>query len=479
MIETWLSPATADPETTARGRVLNVLALVTAVMAPLYAVVATVTTPDQITAGAYLALGAAFLLSLACYWLGRRGRVRLAGYLLFIGLTVAISLYMADPSLKIADLSTASVLYLIVILPAGLVLHPLASLVITTLAALYTFGLLWLAPPPAYAAYDDQASFLSNVLLVFALAYILSAVTWIFARGLGQALRRAGEQNLQIGQAAAELENKRQLQAGVGEEIAEMAERLANYSTRQASGASRQAAAISQVSTSIQELHQTAQEIARNASDVDRTAQTTLHDAREGQQVLASQDEAMQIIQAKAQEGTHQAADLEENLAQIGRVAGIISNLAAEIQLVAFNATLEAAEAGEAGQRFGVVAAEVKDLATDSIREAKQVADFLRQVQETGEIVIRLNGEQAQAVEAGTSLAARSGAANQAIIVAVSGLASQASQIQQTTEQQQLASEQIVNAVQEIQAVIDRWVVSSHQMDALVTQLRALAEQLA
>jgi methyl-accepting chemotaxis protein len=187
----------------------------------------------------------------------------------------------------------------------------------------------------------------------------------------------------------------------------------------------------------------------------------------------------MQLIQAKAQEGANQAADLEENLDQIGRVAGIISNLAAEIQLVAFNATLEAAEAGAAGQRFGVVAAEVKDLATDSIQQARQVGDFLRRVQEAGEIVIRLNGEQVQAVETGASLAVRSGTANQAVIASVSGLAQQASQIQQTTEQQQQASEQIVNAVQEIQAVVDRWVVSSHQMDALVSQLRSLAEQLA
>ncbi|MGD8794902.1 MAG: methyl-accepting chemotaxis protein [Anaerolineae bacterium] len=479
MIETWLSPTTADPETATRGRVLNMLALVIAVMAPLYAVVTTVSTPDQITAGAYAALGAALLLSLACYWLGKRGRVQLAGYLLFAGLFAAISLYMVDSSLKIADLSTAPALYLLIALPAGLVLHPLSSFAVTTLAGIYTAGLLWLAPPPAYAAYQDRANFLSNVVLIFALAYILSVVTWTFGRGLGQALRLAEQQNLQLRQAGGELEKERQLQAAIGEQIAEVAERLAKYSTRQASGASRQAAAISQVSTSIQELHQTALEIALNASDVDRTAQATLQDAHEGEEVLSRQDEAMQLIQAKAQEGAHQAVDLEENLDQIGRVAGVISTLAAEIQLVAFNATLEAAEAGEAGQRFGVVAAEVKDLATDSIQQARQVGDFLRRVQEAGESVIRLNGEQVEAVETGASLAARSGTANQAVIASVSGLAQQASQIQQTTEQQQQASEQIVNAVQEIQAVVDRWVVSSHQMDTLVSQLRSLAEQLA
>lgn len=479
MLERLLSPAVEDREVLAKARVINLLALVVALVVPLYTLVTEITTPGQITGGAYAALGAALVLGLVCYWLGKGGRVRLAAYLLFAGLFLAISLYMLDPGNKITDLDVAPMLYILIILPAGYVLHPLASFVVTTLAAAYTFGLIFLAPPPAYVAYDDQASFLSNLVLIFALAYILSAVAWIFSRGLSDTLQQTRAQNRELQQMAEEMETKRRLQAQTGQQILEVAERLAKYSTRQSSGSSRQAAAIAQVSASMEELNQTAHEIADNAQTVDEAARQTLKSAQEGQDVLMMHSEAMGLIQIKAEEGVNEANDLETRLRQISRVATIISNIASQIQLVAFNATLEAAEAGETGQRFGVVAAEVKNLAADSLKQAKQVAEIIRQVQEGGEAVVSISDDQVRAVTMGTSLSGRSSSANQAIIQAAAQVAEQVGQIQQTTAQQQQASEQIHAAMQEIRAVVDRWVVSSYQMDEMVSRLQSLAEELA
>lgn len=479
MLDRLLSPVVEDVETLAKARVINLLALALVLIVPLYVVVTVIVTPGQITTGAAAALGVAFLLALFCYWLGRRGHVRLAAYLLFTGLFLAISLYMLDPGNKITDLHVAPMLYILIILPIGYVLHPLASFVVTTLATAYTLGLFLLAPPPAYAAYDDQASFMSNLVLIFALAYLLSAVAWIFSQGLSRTLQQARAQNRELRQITEELETKRRLQAETGQQILEVAERLAKYSTRQSSGSSRQAAAIAQVSASIEELSQTAHEIADNARLVDETARQTLHSAQEGQEVLIMHNEAMGLIQVKAEAGVQEATDLETRLKQISRVATIISNIASQIQLVAFNATLEAAEAGEAGQRFGVVAAEVKNLASDSLQQAKQVAQIIYQVQERGEAVVSISDDQVQAVNMGTSLSSRSSAANQAIIEAAARVAEQAGQIQQTTAQQQQASEQIHASMQEIRAVVDRWVVSSYQMDEMVSRLQSLAEELA
>jgi methyl-accepting chemotaxis protein len=459
--------------------VINLLALSLAVIIPLYVIVAAITTPGEITAGGAGALGAAFLLALVCYGLARRGRVRLAGYLLLAGVFLAISLYMFDPGNTITDLAVAPALYFVIILPAGYVLHPLASFVVTTLAMVYTLGLFLLAPPATYAAYENPISVLSNHVLIFAVAYILSSVAWVFSLGLRRTLNEARVQNRELRQATEELEAKRRLQAETGQLILEVAERLAKYSTRQSSGSSRQAAAIAQVSAAIEELNQTAHEIADNACLVDEAAQQTLRSAQEGQEVLVMHNEAMGLIQVKAEAGVQEATDLEAWLKQISRVATIISNIASQIQLVAFNATLEAAEAGETGQRFGVVAAEVKNLAADSLQQAKQVADIIRQVQDTGEAVVAISDDQVQAVTMGTSLSGRSSAANQAIIEAAARVAEQVGQIQQTTSQQQQASEQIHAAMREVRAVIDRWVVSSYQMDEMVARLQALAKDLA
>ena len=190
-------------------------------------------------------------------------------------------------------------------------------------------------------------------------------------------------------------------------------------------------------------------------------------------------NEAMAVLYAKAREGAQNAGALDELLKQIDSVATIMSNIASQIQLVAFNATLEAAEAGIAGQRFSVVAAEIKDLASDSLKQAKRVAEIIREVQDVGESVVSISGQQVRAVETGTALTSRSNAANQAIIHSAAQMAERATQIQDSTAQQQGASEQVVASIQEIKAVVDRWVVSSYQMDDMVANLRALAEQLA
>jgi methyl-accepting chemotaxis protein len=479
MFDRLLSPTVADEETVVKAKALNLLALVIAVVVPAYTLLSMIATPGQITLGAALALAAAFVLSLVCYWLGKQARVRLAGYLLFIGLFAAISFYVPDAGNKISDLSTAPILYILIILPVGYVIHPLASFVVTTLAAIYFVGILNLAPPPAYTAFDDQASFWSDVALSFALSYILSAVAWVFSQGIHQALRHARQQNREIQQVAQELEAKRELQANTARQILEMADRLAQYSSRQARGSSRQAAAIAQVSTAIEELEHAAREIAQNASAVDQAARQTLRTAQEGQDIVLMNNEAMGVLHAKARDGVQEAGTLEERLKQVSHVATIMSDIASQIQLVAFNATLEAAEAGEAGQRFGVVAAEVKDLAADSLKQAKQVAGVIREVQEAGEAVVTLSSEQVQAVQMGATLTNRSNAANQAIMQSATQMAERAAQIQQTTAQQQQASEQVAASMQEIRAVVDRWVVSSYQMDDTVASLRALAEQLA
>jgi methyl-accepting chemotaxis protein len=477
MLDRLLSPAVEDEEVIARGRVLNLLALIIALFVPLYTVVTVMATPGQITAGAFIGLGIAFVLSLVCYWLAKRGHVQWAAYLLFVGIFAAISFYMTDPGNKISDLTAAPVLYILIILPAGYVIHPLASFVITTLAALYTFGLLWLAPPAAYMAYDDKASFVSNIILVFALAYILSAIAAVFSRGLRDALRQTRRQNRELQEFARELEAKRQSQFETGQRILELADRLTQFSARQARGSSRQAAAIAQVSSSIEELNQAAREIAQSAGSVDEAAQQTWQNAQQGQDIIGMHNEAMGLIHAKAEQGAQQATSLAERLQQISRVATIMSNIASQIQLVAFNATLEAAEVGETGRRFGVVAAEVKDLAADSLQGAKQVAEIIRQVQEAGETVLDLSNEQVQAVQMGATLMSRSNDANQAIITSASQMAERARLIQQTTAQQQQASEQVLASMREIKSVVDRWVVSSYQMDELVSGLQALVSE--
>lgn len=478
MLDQLLSSAVTDEEALIKARALNLLLLITAVIVVVYAALLAVFAPGQLVGNSIVALGAALLLSLGCYWLSRRGRVQSAGYVFFAGLFVAISLNLVDPSSQVAALTIGPFLYTLVILPSGYILHPRISFLAATLAAIYTTGYLLIAPPASYLALENKAEFWANMGLAFALYYILSSVAWIFGNGLSQALHQTRHQNRELRQVAQELEAQRQLQADTARQILELAERLAHYSSRQTSGSNRQAAAIAQVSASVGELNQAAQEIAEGACLVDEAAQQTLRSAKEGQDIIWMNSEAMGLIHSTAYRGVQEATSLDNHLKQVSKVATAISKIASQIQLVAFNATLEAAEAGEAGQRFGVVAAEVKDLAADSLKQAKDAAQIVHQVQEAGEAVVTLSDEQMQAIRSGADAMNRSSAANQAITNAATQMAELAGQIQKTTAQQQQASEQVATSIEEIRAVVDRWVISSYQIDETVSGLRALAEQL-
>jgi methyl-accepting chemotaxis protein len=479
MFDRLLSPLVQDEEVIVKAKALNLLALVTALAIVVYALLLVVTAPGQLTPGASIALAIAFVLSLGCYWLGRLGRVQLAASILFVGLFAAISFYMTEPANTISDLTMAPFLYILVVLPAGYILNSRVSFIAATLAALYTAGFVLVVSPDAYVAFEHKASFWSNAGLAFALYYILSAIAWVFSEGVNRALQQARQQNRELVQITQELAAKRELQADTGQQILTLAERVAEYSSRQARGSNRQAAAVAQVSTTIEELKQSAHEIAQNASLVDRAAQETLHRAQQGQDAVWMNSEAMAIIHSNAQRGAEEANALAEHLKQVNRVAAVVSNVASQLQLVAFNATLEAAEAGAAGQRFSVVASGVKDLAADSLKQSKQVAEAIRQVRDTGETVVARSNEQMQAVQSGSTTMSRSNAANQAIMESAARVAEQATQIQQATTQQQQASEQAAASIHEIKAVADRWVVSSYQMDELVANLRSLAAQLA
>jgi methyl-accepting chemotaxis protein len=479
MIDRLLSPVAGDEELVVKARALTLLTLVMALVTVFYALLTALIAPEELSLVVVAALALAVTVSLGCYWLSRRGRVQLAGYIFFVGLFAAISFYMTASTTTLSDLTMAPFLYILVVLPAGYILHPRVSFIAATLATLYVIGLLLLAPPAAYTASDSISNYWSNVTMAFALFYILSAVAWIFSEGINRGLVQARQQNRELLSATEELERQQALQAEIGQQVLALAERLAQYSSRQARGSSRQADAITQVSVAIEELEHSAREIAHNAGSVDQAARQTLKQAQEGQDITWMNNEAMAVLHVKALEGAQDAGALDELLTQINSVATIMSDIASQIQLVAFNATLEAAEAGEVGRRFSVVAAEVKDLATDSLKQAKRVADIIREVQDVGASVVAASGEQVRAVETGTALTSRSNAANQAIIQSATQMAEQAAQIQESTTQQQRASEQVVTSIQEIKSVVDRWVVSSYQMDDMVANLRALAGQLA
>ena len=129
MLDRLLAPIVEDEELAVKARALNLLTLVTALVTVVYALVTVVIAPAELSLVVIAALAVALAACLGCYWLSRRGRVRLAGYIFFVGLFAAISFYMTASASTISDLTMAPFLYILVVLPSGYVLQPRVSFI--------------------------------------------------------------------------------------------------------------------------------------------------------------------------------------------------------------------------------------------------------------------------------------------------------------------------------------------------------------
>lgn len=218
----------------------------------------------------------------------------------------------------------------------------------------------------------------------------------------------------------------------------------------QASGAAEQSSAITEVSATIKELAATASNIAENSESVSRLAERTLA--------------GMQEINIKVDQTAKKILSLGEKSRSIGNITKLIDGIAEQTNLLALNAAIEAARAGEAGKGFAVVAQEVRKLAERSSESTGEIRQLITEIQ--GEI-----NSTVMSIEDSTKWVAKG-------LDMVKETTKSAKEIYMATNQQKSASEQLVQAMQNINAVTGSFVVSTKQALSSVSQLNNLAQQL-
>ncbi len=260
--------------------------------------------------------------------------------------------------------------------------------------------------------------------------------------------------------------------------ISSSAAEISAAASQQASGSSEQAAAITEVTVTVEELNQTAVQIAEAAASVAAAAEQALVSANRGQDAVRDSIMGMAMIKARVNDITTRILALSDQSQRISEVIDLINTIAAQTHILALNAAVESADAGEYGQRFGVVAAEVKKLAQRSVAATKEVRTIIAQIQSATSAAVMATEEGLKETDRGVNLAHQSGDANDDIISMVERTAQLANAISLATQQQRTASEQVVATMREVADVTRQAAMSSQEASSAANELSGIAHEL-
>jgi methyl-accepting chemotaxis protein len=247
---------------------------------------------------------------------------------------------------------------------------------------------------------------------------------------------------------------------------------------QQASGAKEQATAMAEISTTISELLASSRQIAESAQRVAHNAEETANAARTGHGTVDMTHESISGIRRQVDQIVSHMLELGKKSQQIGSVLDIVSELAEQTNILAINATIEAAGAGEAGKRFAVVAEEIRNLADRVGGSTKEVRSLIEDVRSAVNTTVMATETGSKAVDAGSRQFGDLASAFKQIANLVSTTTEAAREIELSTKQQSSAVEQVNLAVANITQASVETETSAGQTLQTVSQMAALSKDL-
>ncbi len=249
-------------------------------------------------------------------------------------------------------------------------------------------------------------------------------------------------------------------------------------SEEMANGATQQDQEITNTSSAVEELTVSMKQVSNNAEASAEAARRALDAAEQGNRSVRDTLEGMQRIRASVQATAKKIKSLGDRSLEISEIINVINDITEQTNLLALNAAIEAARAGEAGRGFAVVADEVRKLAEHSRNATKDIAALIKAIQaETNEAVVVME-EGTKEVEVGARLADQAGKALDAISSVVRQSAELVQEISLASKQQVRGTEGVANAMQIISNITRQTSQGSRQSARTVEQLVKLSEQL-
>ncbi|MFH1027117.1 MAG: methyl-accepting chemotaxis protein, partial [Pseudomonadota bacterium] len=247
------------------------------------------------------------------------------------------------------------------------------------------------------------------------------------------------------------------------QEVSAAATQVNSTAGRIATGAEEVVAQATTVAAADEEMSATSASIAQNCQLAAEGAQRATLSAQNGAGVVESTVAIMTQIADKVHESARTVGSLGERSDQIGAIIGTIEDIADQTNLLALNAAIEAARAGEQGRGFAVVADEVRALAERTTRATREIGEMIKSIQNETKGAVAAMEQGVHQVEQGTKEAARSGSALRDILDQINAVAMQVGQIATAAEEQTATTGEISNNMQQITKVVQDTAVGAHQ----------------
>ncbi|THB67937.1 MAG: methyl-accepting chemotaxis protein [Desulfovibrio sp.] len=268
-------------------------------------------------------------------------------------------------------------------------------------------------------------------------------------------------------------------QAGaITERLASAADQLSAQVEQSSRGAEVQNQRAAETATAMEQMNSTVLEVARNAGNAAESADNARETADSGAVVVNQMVGAINEIHTLAENLNTNMEDLGNKAESIGQIMNVISDIADQTNLLALNAAIEAARAGEAGRGFAVVADEVRKLAEKTMSATSEVGAAINAIQEGAKANVQATERAVAAVADSTELAQESGQKLGEIVTMVESSADQVRAIATASEEQSSASEEINRAVEEINTISNETAEAMGQSTKAITELAELAHDL-
>jgi methyl-accepting chemotaxis protein len=262
------------------------------------------------------------------------------------------------------------------------------------------------------------------------------------------------------------------------EEVAGGAAQVAKNSSAVSTAAENSQNNIAQVLKAMEDLSVTVAEVASKAEQVSKLAEDTNNLSKEGAKLAHVAEDGMMGITKSSNEVDSIIIDIKQQMDEIGKIVGLISNLANQTNLLSLNAAIEAARAGEAGLGFAVVATEVKALAQESQTSAESISQMINTLQKKTEMAATAMSRATTQVKEGSGALAETITSFNNIVKSVDGMSRGVVAVASASEQQAAAVEEITSSIHEVKSIVEGTSRDAMDSAAAAEQASAAIDQV-